>query len=164
MKKSSSWWGGIDRNKYSKQAQAVLKMLIPAPFSKTVTEIEEVTGSKRVASRIDELRDDWNIETGHRDGRATYFLRGRQPDGYKRPRKIRPTDVETEVMQERRRQVAIGWTAAHDDGHSPDMYGLVRLWLDKAMIEGDLSQYRERMVQVAALAIADVERYDRRFK
>ncbi len=169
MTTSTSWWTGIDRKKYSKQAREIWDRLHLHGGWVPVEMLEFDTGAKRVASRIDELRDDWCIETSRNPetSRAMYQLIGRHPEGYKRPRKIRPTDVETEVMQERRRQVAMGWTAEHDDGHAEGMDWLTMNWLRKAQESPEWepdSKYREHMVQVAALAIADVERYDRKYK
>lgn len=69
-----------------------------------------------------------------------------------------------EVVAERERQVAKGFTPKHDDEHVPaDMAMFIRERLLRADLTPEPANVREQFVQVAALAVATVEALDRRF-
>lgn len=63
-----------------------------------------------------------------------------------------------DIMQERKRQELLGWTEAHDACHDDQAWaGLINGWAGKlamAALNGDREAARERLVQVAALALA----------
>jgi len=93
----------------------------------------------------------------YQDGRPPQHRRGKRshqadPEG-------NPTmSVYEEIQAERRAQDA-EWGAAHDDEHSQgDWLSLTHDYLHLAY---DAREYRHRMVQVAALAIAAAEAWDR---
>ncbi|WP_156927155.1 hypothetical protein [Azospirillum halopraeferens] len=72
--------------------------------------------------------------------------------------------VLSDVATERVRQVARGYDAAHDDQHTnagfEDHLFERMLLLDAARPE-DRAHHRRRWVQIAALAVAGIERLDR---
>jgi hypothetical protein len=74
--------------------------------------------------------------------------------------------VVNEVSSERKRQDDEWGGTEHDDQHDTrDWTGFLLdqcYRTDKAAMRGDLSEYRERLVKVAALAIAAVESFDRK--
>lgn len=72
-----------------------------------------------------------------------------------------------EISKERARQDAIWGGAEHDDKQSPkDWINYTDQYLTEAAIslqaDHDESVYRRKMIQVAALAVAAVESYDRK--
>ena len=76
--------------------------------------------------------------------------------------------VYDEIKAERERQNRKWGGPWHDDchGHRDFCSFIVRLLGEAQSVGGDcdVSEYRRRMVQVAALAVADVERVDRRLE
>lgn len=71
-----------------------------------------------------------------------------------------------EIVQERERQQHTeGWTLEHDDRHSVAQWMmLLTRYLGRACEEAEIQNgdgYRRRLVQVAAIAAAAVESYDR---
>ena len=79
----TGWVTTADYRRFSRQAMLILETLnsgrdmFTIPVSRAI--LEEVSGSKRVASRIDELRDYWDIETTKLgDGTAAYKMIGRR--------------------------------------------------------------------------------------
>lgn len=75
-------------------------------------------------------------------------------------------DPLSEVAAERRRQDARWGGAAHDDAQPMEAFvGLIRdyaAWARVALRAGDHGEARERLIQVAALAVAAAESLDRR--
>lgn len=81
-----------------------------------------------------------------------------------------PKTVTEEVIQERAKQVALGFTAEHDDEHQSGelrdaaafmLYPSTHAW---PFIDGEpsnLTSYRRRMIIAAAFCIAEAERSDR---
>ena len=71
-----------------------------------------------------------------------------------------------DVLSERERQVALGWTAEHDFQHNPtDWHELIIGVLGKGVDDDDdvaNTEYRQSLVQSAALCIAAVQDYDRK--
>lgn len=70
-----------DYQRFSKQSVAILEYLYASKGTGvTVERLETISGAKRVASRIDELRDEWNIETIKNPATksANYILHGRR--------------------------------------------------------------------------------------
>lgn len=71
-------------------------------------------------------------------------------------------DVLGEVSDERTRQIRKGFTLDHDDRHDPVDFGLfIRERLLRADLSDDDAIAREQYLQVAALAVACVETFDR---
>lgn len=69
--------------------------------------------------------------------------------------------VVNELAAERRRQIAKGWTPAHDDQHeTPE---LVDLALDRVYLfdHSDVRPLRRRIIESAAMLVAAVEAMDR---
>lgn len=93
---SHRWYTLADQQKYSEQATKILRLLIREGSQGRAVDVgtlEKASGATRVASRIDELRDKWDIKTYHGldaegDGRARYWLTGPQPEGYVRPKRV----------------------------------------------------------------------------
>lgn len=82
------WVSRDDYRRFSRQATLILESLLEntlqpdsPPMYSTRGILEIVSGSKRVASRIDELRDDWDIESKRiPGGGAAYRLIGRRTE------------------------------------------------------------------------------------
>lgn len=82
------WVSRDDYRRFSRQATLILESLLEhvlqidsPPMYSTRGILEIVSGSKRVASRIDELRDGWDIETKRmHSGMAAYRLIGRRTE------------------------------------------------------------------------------------
>jgi hypothetical protein len=79
------WVTPEDYKRFSRQSVLILEGLARQSFVQnrfipaSRKALEAISGSKRVASRIDELRDEWEIETTKmRDGTAAYRLIGRR--------------------------------------------------------------------------------------
>jgi hypothetical protein len=71
-----------------------------------------------------------------------------------------------EIFQERQRQDEQWGGPEHDDQHiDDDWIALLRRRIDRADVDlnvnGDHDSYRKRLIQVAALAVAATEAYDR---
>lgn len=69
-----------------------------------------------------------------------------------------------EIAEERERQDAKWGGADHDDGHAPADW---RAFIEKKLAQANAEpispvEYRRRMIQVAALAVAAIESNDRR--
>jgi hypothetical protein len=73
-------------------------------------------------------------------------------------------DVLADVATERGRQMLLGFGPAHDDEHSlPELEAQIQQQLLKAAaMAPTVPGYRERLVQVAAIAVAAIESFDRR--
>jgi hypothetical protein len=81
------WVTPEDYKRFSKQSVAILEyLLISKGTSVTVERLSTVSGAKRVASRIDELRDEWEIETVKNPvtKMASYVLHGRRWEARKK--------------------------------------------------------------------------------
>lgn len=76
----TGWVSPEDYKRFSRQSVLILEMLAGARDEYIPRRALEVgSGSQRVASRIDELRDEWDIETRkYSDGTAAYKLIGRR--------------------------------------------------------------------------------------
>lgn len=76
----TGWVTPEDYRRFSRQAVLILEhLLLYKDTGLSRKYLETASGSKRVASRIDELRDRWEIETQKmRGGTATYRLIGRR--------------------------------------------------------------------------------------
>jgi hypothetical protein len=79
------WVTPEDYKRFSRQSVLILEKLAKRSFVQnrfmpvSREALETASGAKRVASRIDELRDEWEIETTKmRDGTAAYRLIGRR--------------------------------------------------------------------------------------
>ncbi|NYZ12861.1 hypothetical protein HL658_09880 [Azospirillum sp. RWY-5-1] len=73
------------------------------------------------------------------------------------------TMVLNEVEEERRRQIAAGYDQANDDAHEADaMVDHIMQRLMRAARATTNAEHRRRLIQVAALAVAAVERWDRK--
>lgn len=74
------WVTPTDYKRFSRQAVLILEELSKlAPMGKTRKRLESISGARRVASRIDELRDEWDITTEKSStGEAVYRLIGRR--------------------------------------------------------------------------------------
>tara|TARA_S200002703_G_C3782160_1_gene241019 strand:+ start:870 stop:1268 length:399 start_codon:yes stop_codon:yes gene_type:complete len=79
------WVTPEDYKRFSRQSVLILEALAKNknPYTgkylpRTRFALESASGSKRVASRIDELRDEFEIETSKYKGGATYRLVGRR--------------------------------------------------------------------------------------
>jgi len=76
-----------DYQRFSKQSVAILEYLYASKGTGVnVERLETISGAKRVASRIDELRDAWEIETvkNPATNMATYVLHGRRWEARKK--------------------------------------------------------------------------------
>jgi hypothetical protein len=70
--------------------------------------------------------------------------------------------VVVSIVEERERQDAKWGGPDHDDNHSPAEWGsFIREKLVQASKTTSADEYRRRMVQVAALAVAAIESHDR---
>jgi hypothetical protein len=81
------WVTPEDYKRFSKQSVAILEyLLISKGTSVTVDRLSTISGAKRVASRIDELRDEWEIETVKYPATkmASYVLQGRRWEARKK--------------------------------------------------------------------------------
>lgn len=71
-------------------------------------------------------------------------------------------NVLDEIIDERTRQIRKGFTIEHDNHHEPEDFGL---FIRERLLRADLCQNddvaREQYLQVAALAVACVETFDR---
>lgn len=75
-----------------------------------------------------------------------------------------------DVLAERRRQISLGYTPAHDDAHSDgeiisaDWGALARLSgqaFEARRVDRDMRAYRRLLVEGAAMVLAEIERVDR---
>ena len=77
-----------------------------------------------------------------------------------------PITVLDEVYDERQRQIGKGYTKEHDDRHSVmDFCGFIRRFTNKAhnsAVDTNSVFAREKLIEVAALAVAAVESIDRK--
>ncbi len=80
------WVTPEDYGRFSRQAVLILEELVQSRIAgRSRAALEQVSGSKRVASRIDELRDDWEIETSKSvAGTAIYTLISRRWEARKK--------------------------------------------------------------------------------
>ncbi len=81
----TGWVTADDYKRFSRQSMLILEALTKNKnphtgkyLPRTRFSLESASGSKRVASRIDELRDEFEIETSKYKGGATYRLIGRR--------------------------------------------------------------------------------------
>ena len=68
------------------------------------------------------------------------------------------------ITAERERQVAQGYTAQHDDQHlMADFYRFIQERIDRRMAAagGTGADFRKDMVEIAALAVAALQKIDR---
>lgn len=72
-----------------------------------------------------------------------------------------------EIEREREGQIALGFTPNHDDGHTvADWVALLARTIGLAVDDGDpnaTGRFRRQMVRAAALALAALEAWDRRY-
>ena len=91
MTTSTNWYTQADIDRFTGHRKAVLETLLGIGGDNEQSWVDTstlsiLTGSKRVASRIDELRDVWQIETIRGNtGQARYRITGKHPEGYVRP-------------------------------------------------------------------------------
>ena len=85
------WVTPTDYKRFSRQAVLILEELskptvgVFVPVGKTRKQLENISGARRVASRIDELRDEWDITTEKSStGEAVYKLIGRRWEARKK--------------------------------------------------------------------------------
>ena len=75
-------------------------------------------------------------------------------------------EILQEVLQERARQIG-KWGAAADDNWNPldwhEMIADYNGWARRMLCQGSPDKGRRRLIQIAALAVAQVEALDRRF-
>ena len=71
--------------------------------------------------------------------------------------------VMEDILAERERQLALGWSINHDDTHTTaEFAGLITERVNPMLFgHTPVEKLREEMVEVAALAVAAIERIDR---
>lgn len=76
------------------------------------------------------------------------------------------TKVETEIKKERKRQISKGYGSDHDDKETPENFCRYIIayatWAEMMDNMGSGDKYRRRMLQIAAIATAACEAFDRK--